>query len=420
MRGNKKTIFYLRTDLDVRNLKAGGSVAHTVGVIKGFFDNGHEIICASSAMINILKNIKFKAFRELATPKIFARAGFRMNCFISNFFFVIQTFFFVRKNNIDAVYQRYSLLNFVGLIISRIKRVPFILEFNGSEVWIDKNWQGKGFVRIRFLIRWVENLNIKRADYIVVVSQALKDMLVEQGTLEEKILVNPNGVDTNQFDPARLESARERVRKELGLQNKFVFGFIGSFSIWHGIETIAAMIPEVVKKSPHTHFLLIGSGPLFLFLQRELTKNKIGSEFVTLLGTVTQSNAKNYLSACDAFLSPTNVNSDGSRFFGSPTKMFEYMSLGKPIIASDLEQLSELLFPAVHSTSEEIKETYKDKVGFLVRPGDVQGFVDVACHIASMDKHVCTEIGNNARNKAIQQYSWKDHTKKIIIKVWKT
>lgn len=412
---NKTTepvIFYLRTDLAAYNLSAGGSVAHTLGVLEGFLGLGKRVVCASSAMVPLLRGLPLSGLCELNMPRLLTCMGFRLNCLASNLFFTWTSLWFVRHTKIEFVYQRYSLLNCVGALVAVCKRVPLVLEFNGSELWVDKNWQHKKWFRMRFLIRAIEKFNVRRAHSIIVVSQALKDGLVEQGVAAYKIVVNPNGVDTVCFNPAVLCNERRAIRNQLGLQDRFVFGFIGSFSAWHGIETIAAMIPAVCQACPTAHFLLIGSGPLQGYLQGELEKVGIGPDKVTLPGTVPQAQAKNYLAACDAFLSPTKPNNDGSRFFGSPTKMFEYMSLGKPIIASDLEQLSELLYPALRMNA--LCEGCAHKVGILVTPDDVQGFICAAVTLVTMDESLRGALGTNARRKAIEQYSWKDHTKKII------
>jgi len=411
----RKTVFYLRTDLYAQDLKAGGSVAHTLGVLESFCGFGLRVLCASAAMLDMIQTVDCDEFYILKQPKIFAKLGFRLNCLISNFFFIPRCLFFLRKKKIDFVYQRYGLLNFVGALVAWCKRAPLVLEFNGSEAWIDKHWQDPGRFRISFAIRWIENFNLRYAKHIIVVSGALKDFLVEAGVDEKKILVNPNGVDTKKFDPIVLSDDREKMRRALGLQDKFVFGFIGSFSVWHGIETIAAMIPEVVRRHPHVHFLLIGSGPLLQYLKDELKNAGIEKRFVTLTGTVVQSDAPNYLAACDAFLSPTLANKDGSRFFGSPTKMFEYMSLAKPIIASDLEQLSELLEPAVKLDDLKNKsKMFTREVGILVPPHDIKGFIEAACFLAQTDEKQKKILGDNVRQKTEKKYTWHVHTKKIL------
>lgn len=100
--------------------------------------------------------------------------------------------------------------------------------------------------------------------------------------------------------------------------------------------------------------------------------------------------AREYLSACDAFLSATQPNPDGSPFFGSPTKLFEYMSLGKPIIASDLEQIAQVINPALRLEDIAKKQINprESVVGILVKPNDVPGFVKAACWLVKQDTQV--------------------------------
>jgi len=99
-------------------------------------------------------------------------------------------------------------------------------------------------------------------------------------------------------------------------------------------------------------------------------------------------------------LCPTQPNPDGSRFFGSPTKLFEYMSLGKPIIASDLEQVGDVL--------------RNNSFGSLLQPYDIKGFVDAALNILDTDATTLIDTGYKARAHAITKYSWKQHSANII------
>ena len=166
------------------------------------------------------------------------------------------------------------------------------------------------------------------------------------------------------------------VRGKYNLKDSFVFGFIGTFGHWHGIEMLERIIPIVCDKYPQARFLLIGDGSLKQSLE-ESVKKYIDSGQVILTGKIDQNLAPEYLAACDAYLCPTAPNKDGTRFFGSPTKLFEYMSMAKPVIASDLEQLAQVLFPAF-KVSENISIAsllVEDEIGFLVSSLDVQGFV---------------------------------------------
>src|SRR6185436_10994869 len=91
------------------------------------------------------------------------------------------------------VYQRYSLNNYAGIRIARRHRVPFVLEYNGSEIWMGRHW-GRA-LKHEALSRRIEQLNLSSADLIVVVSRAMRDEIVARGVDPASAFVNPNGVD---------------------------------------------------------------------------------------------------------------------------------------------------------------------------------------------------------------------------------
>ncbi len=207
----KGIILYLRTDISDQDILAGGSVAHTLGVIKGFTDLGYSIVCASSCLGVVLKNVQLQELVRLSNPQWLSFLRWKMNCFLSSFFFFFQARPLIKKYPIACIYQRYSLLNCTGILLSWWYRKKLIFEYNGSEAWIALNWiKTKRLVSGQWLMYSIEKLNLKYADSIVVVSSALKDELIERGILAQKILINPNGVDADQFDSERIK--REYVQ----------------------------------------------------------------------------------------------------------------------------------------------------------------------------------------------------------------
>ena len=119
----------------------------------------------------------------------------------------------------------------------------------------------------------------------------------------------------------------------------------------------------------------------------------------TFTNLIPQSEGSKYLAACDILVSPHVPNPDGSPFFGSPTKLFEYMSMGKAIVASNLDQIGEVLSD--------------NETAILVKPGDS---TELALGIEKLinNERLRQELGESARIEAMTNYTWHEHTKRII------
>jgi glycosyltransferase involved in cell wall biosynthesis len=396
----KKSILYLRTDLGTRDLIGGGSVAHTIGVVKGFLEHGHDVVCASSAMHNLLHDIDHSnyLFVPLQVPSIVSMLGFKLTSIISNLFFYYKTEKLIKKCIPDLMYQRYSMFNVVGVWLSMQYNIPLILEFNGSEVWVDQNWS-RGRLGLTKLMKKIELYNLKHAHRIIVVSQALKDQLLAMGIDEQKVIVNPNGVDIERFNPDRLTNERSIIRKQYAVDDKFVIGFASTFGPWHGVDLLAQVIPRVVKHHPQAHFMLVGDGQLKG--QLEIALKSVGvSDSVTFTGMRNAEDMPAYLAACDAFICPTQSNKDGTPFFGSPTKLFEYMAMGKPIIASDIGQVSELLI-------------FRPAQSLLARPKDVEKFYYLLLDVIAMQLDDLSHMQIALQQRA-KEYTWSAHVGRIL------
>jgi len=117
---------------------------------------------------------------------------------------------------------------------------------------------------------------------------------------------------------------------------------------------------------------------------------------------VPQEEAPDYLAACDLFASPHLPNPDGTRFFGSPTKLFEYMAMGKGIVASDLEQIGEVL------------ET--ERTALLVPPADPAALGAALSRLIS-DSALRERLGSEGRRAAIARHTWERNAATILEQV---
>jgi glycosyltransferase involved in cell wall biosynthesis len=158
------------------------------------------------------------------------------------------------------------------------------------------------------------------------------------------------------------------------------------------------MIAAIAERVPQARWLLIGAGQLHDEVTAELQRRGLMNR-VTLPGVVAHEYALELLSGCDVCVSPHVPNPDGSRFFGSPTKLFEYMGLRKPIVASDLEQLGEVLVDG--------------ETGLLCPPGDA-GAAAAAIERLLEDADLRERLAAAALQRAASTYSWRAHTERIL------
>ena len=135
----------------------------------------------------------------------------------------------------------------------------------------------------------------------------------------------------------------------------------------------------------------------------------------TLTGLVPQAEAPRHLAASDILLSPHVPNADGSRFFGSPTKLFEYMAMAKPIVASALDQIADVLDPGldVQSLPGDDDPSDRPELAVLTRPGNPEDLA-AALRFLAERPHWRARLGENARARALERYTWKHHVQTIV------
>ncbi len=94
-----------------------------------------------------------------------------------------------------------SLANISGALLSRKLNIPLILEYNGSEAWVAKNWGNA--LRYHHSAIQAEEICLRYAHTVVTVSNILEKELIARGVAPEKIVCHPNCIDPLIFNPAR-------------------------------------------------------------------------------------------------------------------------------------------------------------------------------------------------------------------------
>lgn len=407
-------ILYLDANLSL-GTAVGGSIGHTAGVIGGFVDHAFEVDYASLKPLPTQRRgaraLKLRPETLLAFPS--ELNFYRYAELIERTITPLH-----RGNPWSFIYQRFSLHNFSGPRLGRALNLPVVVEFNGSEAWAAENWGTRLALHDAALA--AESVALHGADLIVTVSDELGSDLKRHGIPDERIVVYPNCVDPEAFDPQRF-SADERaaLRRRHGIPaDALVAGFIGTFGQWHGIEFLAECIRDLVRDDPDwiarhkLHFMLVGDG-LKMPAVRQLVGSGPAAQHVTLTGLVAQSEAAKYLACSDLLISPHVPNADGSGFFGSPTKLFEYMAIEKPIIAAALGQIADVVAGRGATRMGSMPPGAGEACGFLFEPGNAQEFKMTLRRVVE-DMPAALKVARAARAEVLNRYTWTRHVDAIL------
>ena len=409
--GPGRTVAYLRASFGLP--RVGGSVGHTSGVVNALAQTGLEVrVFACAEPVGLKGRLSFTAVplprsatypHELNAHR-FGRRFFRA-CARS-----------LSPRAVRFLYQRYAINDLSGVRLARRLHRPLVLEYNGSEVWAQKNWGRALF--LPGLARRIEVACLRESDLVVTVSEPLERELLDLGLPPHRVLFYPNCVDADVFDPARFDAdARLRTRARFGLDpGDFVITFVGTFGRWHGAEVLARairLLPEIVA-GRRLRFLFVGDGVTAPETREVLSAERVSGRAV-FAGPRPQAETPEILAASDTFASPHVPNPDGTAFFGSPTKLFEYMAMARPIVASDLDQIGRILrnwqpgsVPAGAS---------KAPLAILVEPGDPGSLAEGLQRAASLDRDEARRLGEAARAAILRSFRWEACVEAVVARL---
>jgi glycosyltransferase involved in cell wall biosynthesis len=385
-----RRVTYLRAESSLRWLgtQVGGAATHTAGVINGLSSAGMGV--------SVFAPERPEGVHGARCAAVPARYILQLAYWLTLVGYTKELVSAAVGTPADVVYQRYALGSYAGLELAHRLGVPLVLEFNGSEIWTERHW-GSGRVPLVKTLAALERRNLLEASLIVVVSQPLKQQLVEQGIESKRVLVNPNGVDVDELADARaLPPAHWRTLTNL--PQAPTVGFVGTFGLWHGVKLLPELIERVAERREDARWVLIGDGPLHAEVVSDIEGRGLSGR-VRLTGVVPHPRAVELLAGCDVCVSPHVPNPDGTAFFGSPTKLFEYMGLGRAIVASDLDQIGEVL--------------QDGRTALLTPPGDVPATARAVLRLLD-DAALRERLGGAALEQAIERHSWDAHVARIL------
>ncbi len=385
---NASRVVYLRSTPGP-GTQAGGAASHIKGVVEALETLGVDVEIISNDFIAGLDAANDRFTIIPPQPGGGTRALFDIH---NNLVFTRGAVPLVERAQPDFIYQRYARFSWAGVVAALRTKRPLFLEYNGSEVWAGKHWDRVGSLD---LLERYERLNLDAAARIFVVSEVERRNLEARGVAGKKIVVNPNGVDVERFRPG---AGGAETRRKLGINDdEVVAGFVGTFGPWHGVEKFA----EAIKSIPANvavRFLMVGTGSLHAAVEKELdTEARAGKVIFT--GSVGHHRVPALLDACDILVAPHVPLADGSEFFGSPTKVFEYMAMGKAIVASRLGQIGEVLSDG--------------ETALLVQPGNVEELVAAIVRLIE-EGGLRAQLGAKAREVAEREHTWTHNAQRVL------
>lgn len=287
----------------------------------------------------------------------------------------------------DVIYERYSLFSASGYFVARLMGVPFILEVNAP---LSLEMSEHGELTFKRLARRMENWLCQSATRMIVVSGAMEDVFRRQGVTTDNVLVMPNGVDKDRFNP-QLDGRDVRVR--YGLEGRFVVGFVGWIRPWHGVDTLIEALAQASGEYDGLHLLIVGDGPAVPDL-KERVKALGLTERVVFTGAVSDASIPEHIAAMDVAVQP-NVTE-----YASPIKLFEYLAVGKAVIAPD---------------KANIREVVSDGKSALIYPtGDISALAKRIDRL-HCDTALRQQLGANAAVLIDQRgYTWQGNAQRVI------
>jgi hypothetical protein len=212
-------------------------------------------------------------------------------------------------------------------IVARSRRAVFVLEVR--DLWPEA-FVGLGVMQRGRITRVLEELAqflYRRSDRIVVVTDSFAERIAAQGIPASKITTITNGADIEWF-AADVSEAATSLRHQLGLEHKFVVAYIGAHGVSHGLKSVLEAAARCSNE--RVAFLLVGDGGERAMLARYRVDNNLAN--VVMLPSQPAESIREYYALADVCLVPLRDIPLFEAFI--PSKMFEMMAAGRPIIAS--------------------------------------------------------------------------------------
>ncbi|WP_068544426.1 glycosyltransferase family 4 protein [Thalassotalea crassostreae] len=375
----------------------GAEGVHIRGVVKGLRQLNHNVSILSfpgsdpehtqkkteATKSPTKKNSAFKWLSELT--KFLPEFAFEIIEFLYNIFALLRISSYVRNNKVDCIYERYSLFMFATVWLARKKNIPIILEINDS-VLVER-------VRPLFFKSFskkIESWLFQNATGLVFISSYFENIAKQNYQHISNSVVTPNSVDLDLFVTDEQQVAQ--LKSKYQLENKTVLGYVGAFVHWHGIDWFMDLISPKLKQHPNLSLLLVGDGVCLEKVKDAVNAANV-SDQVIFTGRVDHQQIAAHIALMDYGILPD------SNLYGSPMKLFEFMAMGKGMVAPDFAPIAEVVT--------------NDLTSWLFSANDREACIEKVLSLSEKhDEH--QRVGDNAKNYIIEQRQWIHNAQQLL------
>lgn len=302
------------------------------------------------------------------------------------------------RNKPDVLYLRQNSFPFFPIILCKVLKIPSIVEVNGlvlDELKVNPNSQSFAYRVFSYLALRSEKFNYNHCDRIVSVTDKLKDELVRLYSVpEDKIYVINNGANIDIFKPMDVDKTKAKLQLE---NSKKYICFVGHLAAWQGVEFLIHASPLILEKCPEARFLIVGDGVMKDKLLETTSKLGLSDKF-TFTGRIPYEQVPLYINAADVCVAPF-IKERNSKIGLSALKTYEYLACGKPIVASSIPGVKDL----IESSGG----------GISVTPESPEDLAAAVVRLLS-DEKTRAAMGRKGRRYVVDNHSWDGVARKIL------
>jgi glycosyltransferase involved in cell wall biosynthesis len=236
------------------------------------------------------------------------------------------------------------------------------------------------------LHRWA----VRRMDGVVTITAGLRQWYLDSGFDPSRVLVAADGVDVAAFD--RIDQVTSRQDLDLP-EEAPIACYIGHLYPWKGVDVLVRAADHMDQS---VHWYIVGGVSPDLERIRSAAS---GHNNVHVTGHLSPSLARKYLLAADIAVIPFSAREEIARSYTSPLKLFEYMAAQRPIVASDLPSLREILRDGENA--------------LLVTPDDPEALADAVNRL--LNDHVLARALVQVARAEVEEMTWANRAKRILM-----